>query len=156
MSIHDRWRWPYPKPPRPNGCAVHALNILARGDAATSELVWSEARRRGILTASGIAPAFRRALPEWLDIVGLKIVETHRPKLQAKLTWRRGSPFDDVGDIPTRTVRGETVSQFIRSHPTGRWLVDVRGHVFAVVDGKGLGYYNTRQLVWGAYRVEDA
>lgn len=62
----------------------------------------------------------------------------------------------------TRYVRragdcGITLGRYVKDHPTGRYLLRVRGHVVAVVDGVALdlGEPNWRAIVRGAWCFEE-
>lgn len=53
---------------------------------------------------------------------------------------------------------GLTVERFLRRNPKGRYLVSIRQHVFAVIDGKAYdtGLSRSRSRVDGLWKIEDS
>jgi hypothetical protein len=91
---------------------------------------------------------------KWAAIAGVKVIEVFVPVV----TFEHQKYIDTWGWDRTRTVvRGEpTLAQFCKTAGAhGRWVVSVRGHAVAVIDGEPFGSYQTRARVECAWRVTD-
>lgn len=51
--------------------------------------------------------------------------------------------------------KGRTVERFIREHPTGRYIVRKRGHLFSIVDGTVSDDTSRKAIITTYWRVLD-
>ncbi len=148
----------YPPLMPQNGCAVTAMAHLGDLDEKSARQLVTRARNhpnkftehQTLLTERGTAKAMLWAdnLAAWAALAGVKIVEKTRT-IKARALKRDPVFYKKMG-----YVRRTTVKTFIRTHKRGRYLVDVPGHVFAVINGKAWGDYKPLSLVNSFVRVE--
>lgn len=124
--------------------------------ATTPELMVSltdKARRAGRITFAGRAYGTGSAKVSrwWAQAAGLKVV-MERQLLRSSVGGV-GAPLVGSGDY--HFVRHyPTLERFAAAHRRGRFVVFVRGHAVAVVDGGILGAYRPRSLVRHWVKVE--
>lgn len=72
--------------------------------------------------------------------------------------WRRIIPGLQTFDILMVPYEGLTVEKFLRRNYKGRYIVSVRRHVFAVIDGKAYdtGLSRSRSRIDGLWKIEDS
>jgi len=145
------WRnsFAYSDPFSRNHCVVNAYNHIRQGNAEDAQALATEMRQRGILSARGSVK--RHFYREMVDLIGHEIVERWRPgpelfKLELVTFW-------DGGTTHRRQYYGPTVAAFVREHPTGSWILYVRSHAVALIDGVLRGEWEPRSRVRLALRL---
>jgi hypothetical protein len=92
-------------------------------------------------------------LETWAALAGVKVVEIFQPERRyerEQYTVRWGS-YENYRHVERNRP---TVAKFCRTTGAeGRWVVFVKGHAFAVIDGVEFGYYQRRARVHQAVRV---
>lgn len=93
--------------PERNDCTVHALRACLDDAYGTARHVLKEFGRRHGHGASYLT-------------LGLMMDQSEKYRFRAEMV----------------KAVGQTVAEFVRQHPVGRYFVTRRGHAFAVVDGE--------------------
>jgi hypothetical protein len=64
-----------------------------------------------------------------------------------------GPAYEEAGAVRVSDLRRQTLAAFVRNNPRGRFVVLVRGHALAVVDGVIHDWRSgARRIAWAAYR----
>ena len=156
-------RLAFPDPFPRNHCVVlaftHASNYLRPMNApSTFALGFAAlARREGRLSSSGRAPLIQTHANWWARESGAKIVERRQykrvPKPYSLAKWRAVMKYD--GNM--KLVRSlMTLDRWTKKHTRGAFVVLVRGHAVAVIEGVAYGYYRPRSRVLGYFKLEVA
>lgn len=131
----------FPDPFKRNHCVPLAWTHLSGGDAMTAMRLASTARICRQLSARGWAKSGREDW--WAKQVGMAITRYVRFRRDRSLVGRYQAKHDAAGDVPSLP----TLATFRKLHPTGRYLVNVRGHAVALIDGKVYGHWAPRSRV---------
>lgn len=138
-----------------NHCVVTALTNVARVRAkaafarSLAESAYSVPGFAGapLLRRSGMARGVTFVIEKWTALAGLRLVETYRPTREWRSSMYGGVEVKRIAPRPT-------LARFAREHRKGAWLVLVRRHAVAVVNGRILGSYSPRSRIEIAFRME--
>lgn len=145
--------WPrFQNPLKPNGCVPNAWGHVGELDAEQVARLATIARRERLLTARNVSTGATRdeRLKWWARHVAVRIL-TVRTYLKNRGVALAGEAH---GSRYTLIRKRPTVARFARQHQRGRFVLFVRGHALALVDGVLLGDHNPRSIVCTAVRVE--
>lgn len=134
---------PFPK----NHCVVVALVHAARGDVEMALKLAQKAKEKGHLSKHGAAGFFMSSAEWWAGEVGLRVVNKVR-------YLRRESPRNFASARFFKEVRHlRTVERWLRNHTRGTYIVRVRNHAFAIVEGVAYGYYRPKSRVLSTIKL---
>ena len=133
-----------------NDCAIRAM-MIATG---ATEYIWM----RGLFEVKGRKPRHttkHAVTMAVLETLGHRVLPVLRAKQEQVWTVRR---FEDGYRHRTRAWRlvgAPTLATFARRSATGRYLIRVRGHMFALVNGVVIDYkYGPKRKVIEAWKIK--
>jgi hypothetical protein len=131
----------FPDPFNRNHCVPLAWTHLSGGGTEAAMALAATARVCGVLSARGWAKSGRENW--WAKQVGMAITRYVRFRRDRSKVGRYQVEHDGEGAVPSLP----TLATFRKLHPTGRFLVNVRGHAVALIDGKVYGHWAPRSRV---------
>ena len=154
--MKTRYTFPRQVPPsRPKGFSVNNDCMIASLSVALDvpyEAAHQHAVDHGFNPKTGchfwrlVALNFKQPI---VNVLGRVLVSVYGKKT---LCARIPKGYDGKPIVIESQVKAPTLGQFVADHPVGRFIIGVRGHALALVDGTVLDTASTGAL----YRVDEA